>query len=334
MMKNKKIILDIIMTIIFIVLMDTSITGIKFHEILGLGIFALFLIHKILNWSWIKGVTKKLADKNLNIKTRIMYGIDVIMVLLTTFVIISGILISQNIFMEFAADNIEKWSNLHHLGSYTLLVVLSIHVGLHWNSILYGFKRIFSIKDTNKVRAAVYSIIYLVIAALGINSLLKPRVIENFTAPFSEKNIDIKESSKSKEYRGSKENPEFKGNREKRKSKEDENNKTSYSASTEQSNDSALDDYLSKLVCNGCGRRCPLTALSCGKGQQYKNGAIEEYNNKNSVASTDSSQSNLKKEANGYDGTKVLDAVYIMGFIIGGTHYVVKIPKKFNNSKN
>ncbi len=38
-----------------------------------------------------------------------------------------------------------------------------------------------------------------------------------------------------------------------------------------------LEEYLSKLICTGCSRRCPLTALKCGRGTTYKNAAISEY---------------------------------------------------------
>jgi hypothetical protein len=31
----------------------------------------------------------------------------------------------------------------------------------------------------------------------------------------------------------------------------------------------SLEEYLSKLLCSGCGRRCPLTARKCSRGQAY-----------------------------------------------------------------
>lgn len=38
-----------------------------------------------------------------------------------------------------------------------------------------------------------------------------------------------------------------------------------------------LDEYLSKLVCSGCGNHCQLTGLRCDRGTQYKNGVVAEY---------------------------------------------------------
>lgn len=38
-----------------------------------------------------------------------------------------------------------------------------------------------------------------------------------------------------------------------------------------------LEEYLGKLVCSGCGRRCPLTSLQCGRGQSYLSTATSDY---------------------------------------------------------
>lgn len=38
-----------------------------------------------------------------------------------------------------------------------------------------------------------------------------------------------------------------------------------------------LDEYLGKLVCLGCERRCPLTALKCSRGRAYLEKATSAY---------------------------------------------------------
>jgi len=39
----------------------------------------------------------------------------------------------------------------------------------------------------------------------------------------------------------------------------------------------SLEEYLSKLVCSGCGRRCPLTMLKCSRGRTYLQKATDDY---------------------------------------------------------
>ncbi len=38
-----------------------------------------------------------------------------------------------------------------------------------------------------------------------------------------------------------------------------------------------LEEYLGKLVCSGCERRCPLTALKCSRGRAYLEKATSAY---------------------------------------------------------
>ena len=53
-----KLILDAMMTVLFIILMDTMTTGLLWHEILGLAAGGMFLAHNLLNVLWIKAIGK------------------------------------------------------------------------------------------------------------------------------------------------------------------------------------------------------------------------------------------------------------------------------------
>ena len=58
-MKNKvKMIIDIAMTILFIILMGYYVTDSAVHEILGTITFILFILHHILNIKWYKSIFK------------------------------------------------------------------------------------------------------------------------------------------------------------------------------------------------------------------------------------------------------------------------------------
>ena len=57
-MKRTKITIDILMYILFIILMGHHITENIIHEILGVALFVLFLIHHILNIKYYKTIFK------------------------------------------------------------------------------------------------------------------------------------------------------------------------------------------------------------------------------------------------------------------------------------
>lgn len=56
--KTLKLLIDIAMLILLPLLMAYSLVGEAAHEWLGLAIFALFVLHHIINFSWLKTLLK------------------------------------------------------------------------------------------------------------------------------------------------------------------------------------------------------------------------------------------------------------------------------------
>lgn len=141
-----KLLIDIFMLLGFVFLLDTEITGIFLHEVLGLMILAIFIIHKYLNIKWITSITRKLFKNPnfLNSKLFVMYISNVILFLLAFSVIISGILISQYLFTNLSISTPLPLAKLHNNASYVLLVFVSLHIFLHFK-ILKSYKTFFLI---------------------------------------------------------------------------------------------------------------------------------------------------------------------------------------------
>ena len=74
---SKKLGLDLVLLILMILLYQKNIISMSFHEIGGLVLFGLFIIHLLFNRKWIKSITKRLFDKSIPIKTRISYILNV-----------------------------------------------------------------------------------------------------------------------------------------------------------------------------------------------------------------------------------------------------------------
>lgn len=93
-MKKLKIIVDILMTIVFILLMCNQITGVFTHEILGASVIILFIIHQILNRNFYKNIFKGKYNK-----LRVAYLIiDLLLLIMMIIMIISSLMVSQYIF--------------------------------------------------------------------------------------------------------------------------------------------------------------------------------------------------------------------------------------------
>ena len=266
-MKAIKITLDVMMTILFLLLMKISFVGIALHELIGIGLFFLFAIHKLLNYRWIAGICKGIVSGKASGKARFMFGLDIVILLFVTFNVISGILISQTVLTSIEASDIALWSDLHHFTAYSSLVLLSVHIGLHWQMLMHAFGKLFGLTEANPARTILARITLVAVAFLGIKAITNPEVYGNFTAPFTPTAVPVSAPVEAAVVTLKKE-PE---------------QSMSTPAIALLSTDSlvvdvpSLEEYLSKLVCTGCGKRCPLTALRCGRGARYKNEAIAEY---------------------------------------------------------
>lgn len=139
--------IDLFMAITFVLFFNKHVLGgLAFHEMAGLAIAVVFVTHVLLNWSWVKKVTKRLFDKKLHFKTRFGYFLNFLLFISMAFIIISGIFISRVVFPNIDIVN-EPWFKITHISvSYLVLILVAIHVGLHWKWVMNVFKHVLSLK--------------------------------------------------------------------------------------------------------------------------------------------------------------------------------------------
>ena len=133
------------MAAVFLLLMDPrSFYGLFFHEWAGLLVCLVFVLHLVLDWKFIKVVTVKFFGK-LPTKTRINYTLDVLLLVGIILVIWSGLPIAREIdfsWLGFDRGNMMFWRTMHTSISMIVLVLIGIHLGLHWGWVLARFKRL------------------------------------------------------------------------------------------------------------------------------------------------------------------------------------------------
>ena len=143
-MKKKSVIkigLDIVMAVLLIIMYNKMVISMTFHEVGGLAVCGLFLIHKILNWDWIAAVTKKLFSKTLPAKTRLGYIVDFLFLAAVILIAVSGMLISKTILTGISSQDM-AWKIRHYFASSVALILLGIHIGLHWPFIKGMFAKV------------------------------------------------------------------------------------------------------------------------------------------------------------------------------------------------
>jgi hypothetical protein len=132
---NKKkwiIIVDSFTALGFFIAFKLSWTGLRLHELLGLMVGVLTILHLGQHWKWVDSISKKFFDAPAKIKIRylidagLFYGF---MVKIGTGIIISSLL---NLYLS----NYEMWRFIHVSVSYALLVLIGLKLALHWKWIV------------------------------------------------------------------------------------------------------------------------------------------------------------------------------------------------------
>ena len=133
-----KFIISLLITVVMLLLMDPrSFYGLAFHEWAGLIIGIFFILHKILNWGWIKKVTVGFFTRCPG-RARFNYILDVLLLAGITLMILSGIAIARTIDFSWLdlGGSRTFWRVMHTSSSFITLALFGIHLGLHWNWVL------------------------------------------------------------------------------------------------------------------------------------------------------------------------------------------------------
>lgn len=141
-LRKIKMTIDVLMTAALLFLMGYQFWGETAHEWIGAGMFVLFLLHHILNGSWHKNLFR---GKYPRIRI-FLTVIDVLTLLSMIAQMYSGIVLSRHVFVFLPIESGLAFARrLHILGSYWGFLLMSLHLGLHWNMVLGAVKRKFPV---------------------------------------------------------------------------------------------------------------------------------------------------------------------------------------------
>lgn len=128
-----KITIDFIMTILLLLLMARQITGNSAHEWLGAGMFVLWIIHHILNFKWHGHLVKGKYTPFRIVQT----VINLLLLISMLGTMASAIILSREVFAFLPiSEGIALARSLHLVCTFWGFVLMSLHLGLHWNRIL------------------------------------------------------------------------------------------------------------------------------------------------------------------------------------------------------
>lgn len=181
-----KLALDVVMSLLFVLFFNKNVLGgLRFHEISGLFFAGAFLIHILLNLGWVKRVTLKMFNRSLSWRVRGSYALNLLLLISMTFIIVSGILISHVVFPNINVGN-ENWFKMTHISvSFVVLVLVGIHVGLHWEWVVNIVKKMASIKKRRAWVRYVAQGLTLVILLFGLYQINQTSFVHRLTSSVS-----------------------------------------------------------------------------------------------------------------------------------------------------
>lgn len=133
------VILDLLLTGMFIVEMEEQFTGLALHELIGLVFTAAFVLHIVLHWGWIVSITRTFFKKVLH-DSRLNYVLNVALFADMAFATVSGILISHTLGLSLPLDEGARQTlkTLHLVSAELVLVLVALHVALHSAVVVVG----------------------------------------------------------------------------------------------------------------------------------------------------------------------------------------------------
>ena len=166
-----KIATDVLMTVLLLLLVAYSLVGETAHEWLGVGMFALFILHHVLNRSWSRNLIRGRYTP-----FRILQTALVVLALLSMLgSMVSGIVLSRHALAFLPITGGQSWARtLHMLSAYWGFVFISLHLGLHWSMMMGMVKRLF--KKPSTARKWTARILGGVIAAYGLYAFFKREI--------------------------------------------------------------------------------------------------------------------------------------------------------------
>lgn len=180
-----KMAIDAVMALVLALLYNAHVLTLTFHEVAGLAVAAIMLVHVLTSRSWVVRMAKRLFGKGVPARTKFSYCMSAVLAVLFVLIVVSGVLISSVLFPALnAAVGPAKgtWHTVHLFCSALSLIVIGIHLGLHWDIVKAFCRKRLSLPDAISKPLCVVAIIAMV--AWGAYSFVPSGFEHWITLPF------------------------------------------------------------------------------------------------------------------------------------------------------
>jgi hypothetical protein len=161
-----KLFIDVTMTVLMLAAMAYNITGILIHEVIGVILLVLFIVHNILNRRWYKTILKG----SFNIRRLLSITVNLLFLVSMATVLISSVPISREMFSFIPINNDMTFMQIHVMTSYWGFIIMAIHIGMSWGTIINAMRRMTGITDSSRIRTVSLRTLAVLIVVYGVQA--------------------------------------------------------------------------------------------------------------------------------------------------------------------
>jgi hypothetical protein len=178
---RRNLMLDGLMLTLVMIEFAYGLTGSTLHELLGLLLLGLFFLHGSWNRAWFGSLLKG-RYRGVRI---VMLAINGLLLVAAVLMMVSGLVNSD---LQFRATGVEPgWlpRELHTASANCFLVLMAIHLGLHWKPVMAEAGRLVGFCLPPPLRARVLPILAVLISGFGVYASLERSLYARMVAYYS-----------------------------------------------------------------------------------------------------------------------------------------------------
>ena len=132
-----RLLVDGFMIISILFAIANKLTENRIHELIGIAMFLLLLVHNFFNWKWYTTI----FQWKYNIRRNINFTVNTLLVMATITLIVSGVITSKTLFSFLGIETNLTLRQIHTTAAYWLFVLTSVHLGVHWASFTVSLEK-------------------------------------------------------------------------------------------------------------------------------------------------------------------------------------------------
>lgn len=161
------------------------------HEIVGMGMFLLIIVHNVFNRRWYKTIPRSRHEARGAVNSATILLLAATMVVL----LVTSLMISRTVFSFLPLGGGFTTRQIHIFVAWWALIIVSLHLGMRWSMLMNLARNLCGLKGTSTLRTAVLRVITAAVAIQGIRSSFELGIGSKLTAQISIYFWDFNEST-------------------------------------------------------------------------------------------------------------------------------------------